>query len=882
MKNFKLYAYIGNMKVLVTNSQELSHASTFDESCSIEENQLINFQCKIAKYMHDLNEENKYYNLFYPEAPLTLELLDYDGNIESSNNLIIKECSPEFYKENEILAITAKDYASDRFSKRGANLNFNETGNIQELAMELFAQTNVNPKYTNAAKNWFSPYKITETTNCEWTDGGLKYITNENNSFQFKIDIKDALPEAVYDFNFYPFLSTVATDDKTIDIIITTVEKQGQKLISDTFHCLYNRMFSYGIQNTSNLSYIQVDCAINNVAESDILLLKEMSIKLSYNVMGLVEDLWQLDPNILINTFKNNTLNDTTTPNIYARATLELSGSNFYNGLIELCSIFDAEVQFNYERKIISFIPKSSYQYKGIHLSPDFNIKSFTRNASSEQLYTVIDVYGGENEDKQVTLLPDMPIAFKNYFWECVNHNFINDDERDYFENYQTDKYKELLKNEIKPHMNENEYLQQEETLQKYVTILDRVPNFENRIYDISYFWNTKKITKAQYEQFLNLVQNELRKKNIAIYLYSEQYYDLLTQLSKLESEIDFLTRNIVTEQKYQNELNKEMEKYEEDSRMIWAVRNRLANSQAAMERYWSDLYKVYGTTGSVLIKDDSLNYDRTAYFYNILHLYGYQNNLVNGFRMKLKEVQDAITELTQKYTINAARLVEIQEELDNDPTEYQKQQLLVEQAGLNRYQETIEAAIGRDSQESYDAHSGYLLIRENIINTLLTLYEYDKNEVVGYADYLDNYNSEYNLIRKRDEILKEIWTNYNQFLIEGYYENTDELDSFDLAEQAFIAIENMLYPKITFDIGVIDLSSLENYKFLKIKVGDKIKIQDDNLFLQYNPKLEQYLTINGIDYNLRDPSATKLKINKEDADNRIIQKLFISSLLKK
>ena len=36
-----------------------------------------------------------------------------------------------------------------------------------------------------------------------------------------------------------------------------------------------------------------------------------------------------------------------------------------------------------------------------------------------------------------------------------------------------------------------------------------------------------------------------------------------------------------------------------------------------------------------------------------------------------------------------------------------------------------------------------------------------------------------------------------------------------------------MVYPKISYDLTVIDLSSIEDYQFMNFKVGDKIKIEN-------------------------------------------------------
>ena len=111
------------------------------------------------------------------------------------------------------------------------------------------------------------------------------------------------------------------------------------------------------------------------------------------------------------------------------------------------------------------------------------------------------------------------------------------------------------------------------------------------------------------------------------------------------------------------------------------------------------------------------------------------------------------------------------------------------------------------------------------------------------------------------------------------YYENSDEINSYDLAEQAMVIRNSMVYPKISYDLTVIDLSSIEDYQFMNFKVGDKIKIENKEMFLEYNHLLDNFLVIAGIKYNLRNLGDTQLIINKDNEDEYLLQKLFLGLL---
>ena len=243
-----------------------------------------------------------------------------------------------------------------------------------------------------------------------------------------------------------------------------------------------------------------------------------------------------------------------------------------------------------------------------------------------------------------------------------------------------------------------------------------------------------------------------------------------------------------------------------------------------------------------------------------------------------INELNNTIQDQQEQYEANAERLSQIAAQLETTISEYQKRNLEVEQAGLERNQLNIEKALGRKSEEPHDSHEGYLYLRRDALQTLYNMYQsYYTEPIIGYEDYLMNYYSGVNLIYEKDLILQDLYSKFEDFLIEGYYQNSDEVNSIDLAEQALLIKQQMIYPKITYNVGIIDLSSLENYKYLKIQIGDKIKIDDTNLFLEYNPNYQEYVSVTGIHYQLREPDNTQLEISKQDEDNRLIQKLFLN-----
>lgn len=994
MKNFRLYALVGNREVLVTKSQDSSHSSTYDENVEFNEYQQINFSCKIIKYLDENETLNQHYNLFYPEALLRLKTYDFNDNLLTCDDLIIKECTPQFYEKNVILSVSAIDYASERFSKRGANLIFEETGNIKELAIKLFAESGVNTRYIEATKNLISEFNLVETQYGLWTPQGIICNDTEDTTKNIELlfDFTNQLNKINYNFTFYPILMNDGHSD--VDVIISMLNSNKETIREVRQHVKFNLLNEINIDNSNDdnsdgnipgtellndnsinfikLTFIRNQPFTHIFAEENKhytgteeretigtlplnpikIILKEVALFPSFQ---LLQDFWRLDPNFVPNDFITIT-DDTNT--VFTRATLSLNGSNFYNGLIELCKLFDAEITFDYINRYVSFKAKSSNTYKGIRFSPNINLKDFSRKASSSELYTIIDVYGGENNNVQINLIPSIPKHFKEYFWSCIEHDF----DEDHFKYFTDNNNYETIAQELIKNLTEEEKDLYENDILKFGKILNLVPNFENRLYDITYFYNIGKISENSYTLFQDIINNQLRKINIKTFLFSEQYSNLKSLLISLESEISFLSENIVTEQQWRNSIYDNLEKYLLRNKLIennttWKTRESIASANKNIANYEEQLDTVYG------INDDIKALDNNHLLFVLLQLYGYISLISNCFIDKKIALQELIFENQNELTEALDRIRDIVLELNAATSDWQKRNLEVEQAGLTRqiknyykqlgkknsyetfiewikeekwenmfktilgeynynslkdynfmvmnyYTPTPETPLAPEQEEQNlyvenivkflssfnltvkrvygcislkeenDNHDGYLQIQLDKLLEIENKYnEEDGSAFEGYSNYFDNYYHENNLLRQKNIILEELFKKFSPYLIEGYYENSDEINSYDLAEQAMVIRNSMIYPKISYDLTVIDLSSIEDYQFMNFKVGDKIKIENKEMFLEYNRLLDNFLVIAGIKYNLRNLGDTQLIINKDNEDEYLLQKLFLGLL---
>lgn len=78
-----------------------------------------------------------------------------------------------------------------------------------------------------------------------------------------------------------------------------------------------------------------------------------------------------------------------------------------------------------------------------------------------------------------------------------------------------------------------------------FANIADQCPWLENKLFNFDYFYNHQIINRKQYNELQQYIQNDLRKSNARLLLYTQLYYEQVKakteNLAKLESQVDTL-----------------------------------------------------------------------------------------------------------------------------------------------------------------------------------------------------------------------------------------------------------------------------------------------------------------------------------------------------
>lgn len=888
MKDFKIYGYSGVKRVLITNSAELSSAATYDEVLSLMENKQATLTFNIMENLED-DAPNQFNNLIYPGGRIYLQTFDLKGRVKFESDFIITSYVPTFYEKNTVYSVGCNDYASAIFSKEGTNLSLEKTGNIEELAEHILGETRKNPYYKNLGNNYWLSINIKNLVNVVKNNGVLLVNSQNYDTPSFEYDLRNsALSTKPQKFIFFPQVLTEKAVYANPTIRIEYLNSAKSVLKSETFECVVGKFNEHVLALEAGVVYLKFT-VINSPRN---LYLKELGIKIIPNQEEL-NSFWRISPTFDLNDFTSDII--TGTNSIFKRVTISLSNSNLYNALIEVANLFNAELDFDYNNKWINFINKNKRNFKGYKINPNLNLKTISREENTTSFSTAMSVTGGESNDAIVSLIPTMPTCIRTYFLDCIDHNFGDfpnatpQDKYKYFNDYSTTKYIDIVK-EILPNSREyissEDYEMQKEELIKFAKVCDLAPSYDNRIYDISYFYNDKKkyLTEAQFREFNDIINNILRKNNIKLNIYSYEYYQILTELSMLNSEIDFLTENLVTEEIYLHEVEDKLAKLDkkyENTKTQWTIKEKISSTMSTIDKMKEELNTCYGIAAvEQALSVSPFVLPTNSFPYYLIQIEGYSDKFTNAFTKALNDVNTSIENKQEEYSTTTKRLAEIDKILaEGGLTDYKKRTLETERSGLLRQKKRIEKEIGYFPDESaadYNTrHYGSLLYKRDKLNQLYNMIEI-KGSSIGLYDYIVNYESPYNVNREKDLIIADLYNRYEQYTIEGYYENSDELDSYGLMEQSKFIFDQNKYPTINYSLSVIDLSVLEDYRFLDIAVGDKIVIDDKKLYKSYNPNEPKYLIISGIQYTLRDASATTLTVAKADEEMKLLQKLLL------
>ena len=114
-------------------------------------------------------------------------------------------------------------------------------------------------------------------------------------------------------------------------------------------------------------------------------------------------------------------------------ASLQVSNTTCFNALVELATLFNANISITYsdnisKPNIINFINKDSFKFKGLRLREDINTTNLNLSTNADDFCSIMKVSGGEDSNGQiVSLMPEMPIDLKVYILETYKGGLLEE-----------------------------------------------------------------------------------------------------------------------------------------------------------------------------------------------------------------------------------------------------------------------------------------------------------------------------------------------------------------------------------------------------------------------------------------------------------------------
>lgn len=197
---------------------------------------------------------------------------------------------------------------------------------------------------------------------------------------------------------------------------------------------------------------------------------------------------------------------------------------------------------------------------------------------------------------------------------------------------------------------------------------------------------------------------------------------------------------------------------------------------------------------------------------------------------------------------------------------------------GNSNYQSPPEEVFYEEGQSTDIQPSQLGELGLKYFNYLKYLNLYLENNKVA-SDKTSIYDSYMKLKEDKQKLWFDLKEKFGDFLIEGYYENEVENDSYSLLLQTLENSKDYFKLAEDYSLTYLDGSQIIGKDLDLIEVGDFIKIRGEKLGVINDEKNE--VQVSEISRELRDFSNITLTVNKIKTNSNLIEKL-LSSVAKK
>ena len=412
---------------------------------------------------------------------------------------------------------------------------------------------------------------------------------------------------------------------------------------------------------------------------------------------------------------------------------------------------------------------------------------------------------------------------------------------------------------EYNKHIVEQQEIELQE-FKEFVQVANRQVHLGQFLINFDFFKNSKLMPTSIYNEIMHLFNVQMRDNNIFLKIYTQTHYELIWELNQRLTDLrgyldqaSAMYSAIYTKSQEQASTGDTSDL----SGMIYEY-----SEQA--QQHLNDAEQILGT-------------NNTKIHALIRSIYGNCQPVDIPELSNLKREYIAYQNVRDEAIVKKAELD--RKLLDDTLGEYERIQLESERQYYQSRYNTAISLCGDGNKTNPEgtwvvttgcvASSVYKILIDNLINSYVPE-EYDS----GTYNKIQYYE-------KQNALLwKTLYRQYAQFIYEQTYENSDELDSLNLYNQAISYFEDYNKPSASYTVDTLDLGALEPISLPRVKVGYNIRVYND--YLNLNDEAlnniqftNNELIITSISYDLRSSQKVSIGVEQITQYQTILQKLI-------
>ena len=428
-----------------------------------------------------------------------------------------------------------------------------------------------------------------------------------------------------------------------------------------------------------------------------------------------------------------------------------------------------------------------------------------------------------------------------------------------------------------------------------FISIAEKVPCLGQFLYDFNFFKLNKQLKEKDYITLMNKLQYNMAKNNMNLRIIEPTYYKIYSYTQLYLAEVRAALDNLqaarklnvqgTTDGSVQAEISKRDNEYKSKLTQLKSMVTKITSSKdyTTGEIWKKDKPNPLYNPAQVTFTLDLLQtlVDEYKYYLNNLETAKEKMNMtITGDDFEIIEKEAEKQYYTQQYWTLVTIIGEPKED-DDDNTIYYD----------GEYQNIL--VYDENGQNKTTLNNPYSATYPQLITDIV------KMLCGGNTSTQDDNTSESltsqlaQLQQDNENLWSEFYKAYAPYIYEAKYENSDEIASISLFNQATRYYEDYNRPKGTYSMAILDVSMLEKIGIPRLTVGSKIKVYvpelnlnesvyDENGEIQEHYTDIQYKTnndliVSSINYDLRKPLETTVSVEQITPYSIILQKLIKS-----